>query len=272
MLALRWTIGDVRTRGFAALQASITGARRLFGAGARYRVYVNSIDVDEARRRTGDVPEEVEWLEAPRVVPECLSRALDPRMAEGVAWKLLPLHAFPDDHELSLDNDVILWDVPRAIREWLDGKTDFVLAADVRASFGKFAPLCGERPLNSGIRGVPPGFALEKAFEEILRAHSGLLVSELDEQGLQCAVVLASGKVGVIELDEVTICSPFPPHLEHLGNAGAHFVGLNTRVLGFQFNGRPAEDVRAAHWDALSGEINRRIRNGGTLGSPESKR
>jgi len=143
----------------------------------------------------------------------------------------------------------------RAIRDWLDGRADFVLAADVRPCFGRFAALCGDRSLNSGVRAVSPGFALDV----VLARVPGALTSELDEQGLQCAALLAAGATAVVELDEVTICSPFPPHLWHLGRAGAHFVGLNTRVLGFRFEGRAAEDVRAEHWDGHYPEIVRRV-------------
>jgi hypothetical protein len=249
MLGIRWTIGDVKPRGFAALRASLHGAWRVFGSDARYRVYVNTIAVDDARTRTGEVPAAIEWCEASRTPPRSLTDSLDSGMAEGVAWKFLPLRAFPDAHELALDNDVVLWRMPRAVRDWLDGRSDFVLAEDVHACFGRFAPLCGERPLNSGIRGMPPWFSLDTALARVLATHPGTLRTELDEQGLQCAALLASGTTAVVDLDEVTICSPFPPHRQHLGTAGAHFVGLNTHVLGFQFMGRAAEDVRAEHWD-----------------------
>lgn len=259
MLAIRWTIGDVNPRGFVALRASIRGARRLFGTTARYRVYVNTLTIDEARARTGNVVADVEWCTPPRERPLWLADALDGGMAEGVAWKLVPVRAFPDDHELALDNDVVLWDVPRALDDWLAGRVDFVVAEDVRCCFGKFEPLCGERALNTGIRGVPPGFSLDDALARVLASQPGTLTSELDEQGLQCAALVTSGSVGVIGIDEVTICSPFPPHLEHLGRAGAHFVGLNTRVLGFQFAGRPAEQVRAEHWDGHFAEVARRV-------------
>jgi hypothetical protein len=259
MLGIRWTIGNVKPRGFCALRASIHGAWSLFGANAKYRVYVNSISVADARARTGDVPGDVEWCAASNEPPRSLVCALDAGMAQGVAWKFLPLRAFPHDHELALDNDVVLWEVPAAVNDWLRGRAEFVLAEDVRPCFGRFAPLCGERPLNSGIRGLPPGFSLDDALARVLAAHPGMLTSELDEQGLQCAAVLRSGPTGVVRNDEVTICSPFPPHVPHLGTAGAHFVGLNTHVLGFEFGGRPAEDVRAEHWDAHAPDIARRV-------------
>lgn len=259
MLAIRWTIGDVAPRGFSALQASAWGAWKLFGPQARYRVYVNTIAVADARALSGAMPPAVEWCAAHAGLPAWLARVVDPGMAEGVAWKFVPARAFPDDHELALDNDVVLWGIPPAIRDWLDGRARFVLGEDVRACFGKFAELCGTRPLNSGVRGLPPGFDVEAALSAVLAKRPGILASELDEQGLQIAALLAAGPTAVVDLEDVTICSPFPPHLPHLGRAGAHFVGLNTRRLGFSFLGRDAELVRAEHWDAHAAEVGRRV-------------
>ncbi len=259
MLGVRWTIGDVNPRGFASLRLSILGAWRLFGASARYVVHVNTLTVDEARARTGTLPEAIEWELVTPAIPACLVDHLDPGMAQGVAWKLIPVRAFPDDHELALDNDVILWRIPKAIVDWLYGRAQFVLAEDVRTRFGRFSELCGTRPLNTGLRGLPPGFSLDVAIRDVLARRPGVLTSELDEQGLQVAALSGPGPLAVVALEEVTICSPFPPHVPHLGEAGAHFMGLNTRNLGFEHEGRRAEEVRAAHWDMYVAEVARRV-------------
>jgi hypothetical protein len=259
VLAIRWTIGDVAPRGFAALRASLWGAWRVFGQGARYRVYVNTLGLGDAKARCGDVPRAIEWCASEPRLPAWLSRVVDRGMAQGVAWKLVPLRAFPDDHELALDNDVILWEMPPAIRDWLDGRARFVLAEDVKPCFGRFAAHCGDRPLNSGIRGLPPGFDLESALCGVLARTPGMLSSELDEQGLQIAALLAGGPTAIVDREDVTICSPFPPHVPHLGRVGAHFVGLNTRQLSFRFDGRNAADVRAEHWDSHAAEVCRRV-------------
>ena len=80
-------------------------------------------------------------------------------MAQGVAWKFAPLKAFPDRAELALDNDVILWAKPAALRQWLECDPGArVIAEDVAAGHGAFDSLCGPLPRNSGIRGVPPDF------------------------------------------------------------------------------------------------------------------
>jgi hypothetical protein len=108
-LGIRWTIGNVRDRGFEALRFSIWGAWQVFGESAGYCVCVNSVDLATAKSRTGDIPDGVRWTDATNLVPRFLRDYMDDSMAEGVAWKLAPLRVYPDLHELCLDNDCILW-------------------------------------------------------------------------------------------------------------------------------------------------------------------
>ena len=118
-LAVRWTVGDVSDAGFEALGLSIHGAVRLFGPEARYDVCVNSLAVEETRRRTGPVPDGVAWRAVAGELPGSLRPFLDAGMSEGTAWKLVPLRLHADAFELALDNDVVLWRPPEAIRRWL---------------------------------------------------------------------------------------------------------------------------------------------------------
>lgn len=259
-LGIRWTTGDVSERGFEALRLSIHGACNVFGSQTRYVVYVNSMPVEEARRRTGAVPAAVEWRPAPREIPPILRAHLDSHMAEGVAWKLLPLRTFPDRLELALDNDVILWREPEAIRLWRTERPDAcVVAADVTASHGAFSELCGPEPRNSGIRGIPPDFDLERALAQVLQRVPVRLSSELDEQGMQIAALSLNRPPLVVPTSEVTICSPFHPHQFHLGTCGAHFVGINARALPWKYYDRPATEVRVEHWMHHLPELHRRL-------------
>jgi len=259
-LGIRWTIGDVSPRGFEALRLSLWGAWRLFGAEASHAVVVNTVALDEARRRTGPVPAAVAWRPA-HGLPAALAGRLDAGMAEGVAWKFAPPRLFPDLPELSLDNDLILWDRPEALRLWLDDPTGgpFVLAEDVTAAFGRFAPWCGPEPRNLGIRGLPAGFDLTAALRGMLGAVPGPLASELDEQGLQVAALQRAGACRTVTLDEVSVCSPFWPHRVELGRCGAHFVGLNARHIPWNYYDRPATDVRIEHWEGHRPELYRRV-------------
>ncbi|MGC4063289.1 MAG: hypothetical protein QM784_01275 [Polyangiaceae bacterium] len=251
-LGIRWTIGDVSNEGFEALRLSVWGAWRAFGRRTSYVICVNTVSIDEARARTGPLPEGCDWFAVEPEVPAFLTDHLEPGMAQGAAWKLLPLQFYPDRYELSLDNDCILWSAPSALRRWLDAKDGTtLLAEDVKACFGQFAPQCGMAPRNAGIRGLPPGFRLEQAMKAALRAVDAPLRSELDEQGLQVAAVTRNTNCEIVPLTDVSICSPFPPHLPNLGRCGAHFCGLNARDLGWKLGDRPASEVVRDHFKRL---------------------
>lgn len=251
-IGIRWTIGDVSDNGWTALGLAIAGARHVFGASAAYAVCVNSVPMEEARRRLGSCAFDVELLPVTRSdVPESIRGYFDADMAEGVAWKLAPLRVFPDLWEISLDNDCILWEMPDGMRRWLQHMDPLqcLLAEDAAALYGQFTSVCPAQPLNAGIRGMPPRFPLEEALVRVARAVSGPLRSELDEQGLQVAAASTFCAPEVVAMEEVSICSPFPPHRRELGRCGAHFCGLNARHFAWQLEGRYAEEWIAEHWE-----------------------
>ena len=256
-LAVRWTIGDVSLRGYEALALSIRSIRALL-PGAKYSVSVNSVPLEEAQRRLGPVATSVDWNVSDGKAPAWLQQYLHSNYAEGVAWKFAPVRLFADAFELSLDNDIVFWELPSAMKMWLADPESTLIAEDVTPAFGQFARLCGEQPRNSGIRGLPPRFDMEDALRRTLEEHPVTLKSELDEQGLQVAVVTARPH-HVVRIEEVTICSPFPPHLPGLGRCGAHFVGLNAKKLPWEYEGRSGEKYIHEHWDRYKPELERRV-------------
>jgi hypothetical protein len=261
-VGIRWTIGDVDPRGFEALRLAVWGAWRSFGPDAAYAICVNSIPVRAARRQTAELPCAVEWIEVDGSLPPWLVPHVDPEnLIEGKVWKFHPLQLFPDRWEISLDNDCIFWEMPPSIRRWLKAgdRERCLIEADVTMAHGQFARLAGEEPRNTGIRGVPPGFPLEAEIRALLRENPVVMSSELDEQGLQVAAVGRRSPPEVVTVDEVSICSPFPPHLPHLGECGAHFVGLNERSLPWAYYGRPATEWIAEHWQRQRPELYRQV-------------
>ncbi|HEU5067995.1 MAG TPA: hypothetical protein VFT61_07420 [Sphingomicrobium sp.] len=258
-LNIRWTIGDVADEGFEALRLSLWGADRLFPPDAGFHVCVNTISVDEAKHRTGDVPERVQWRSISREVPHVLEPFLDGTMSEGTAWKFIPLLLDRGVRELAIDNDLILWELPLAIRRWMEDPEGTLVAADVTPAHGQFAEQCGPEPRNSGIRGTPANFDYEAAIRSVLADNPVKLRSELDEQGLQIAALSRCGVPYVVPVEDVSICSPFPPHSPELGRCGAHLVGLNTRNLPWDFQGRPAREVRLEHWRRHRPELYRLV-------------
>lgn len=261
-LAVRWTIGDVSPRGWESLRLSVYSALRLFGREPRYVICVNSLPLSEAKRRAGTLPVEVLWHEQTVAeIPSWLRAHLGAAMTEGTGWKLTPLQLFPDRHELSLDNDLVLWEQPAAMREWLRRSDATLMAEDVERCFGRFqsSPVAGA--LNSGIRGLPPGFSYEAKLQaamldlEQLSGAPVQLTSELDEQGLQAAALSRDTPLLRVTTAEVSICSPFWPRNPELGSCGAHFVGLNPKMIPWNYFDRPGYEVRAEHWDRYRAEI-----------------
>jgi hypothetical protein len=258
-VGVRWTIGDVSAPGFEALRLSIWGAYKLFGPDADYAVTVNTIGVDAAQERTGEVPSQVTWQEAGKP-PASLQPLLDGGMAEGVAWKLAPVRLFPDRYELSLDNDCIVWERPQAMRDWLEEREPrCLIAADDILAHGAFTHLTRPEPRNTGIRGLPPGYDLEATLRSVLEQFSAPLQSELDEQGLQVTAMDLPRPAHVVAVNDVSICSPFWPHRPALGRCGAHFVGLNARELPFEYYGRPASACVRENWTTHLPELTRRV-------------
>jgi hypothetical protein len=257
-LTIRWTIGDVSEYGFAALRLSVWGIWRLLGNEPNYVICVNTIPLILAKQRTGELPSVVTWRDVTSEFPTFLQLYFDQHKAEGVGWKFAPLRLSPRGLELALDNDCILWDLPKAVSKWLQTPGSFLFAEDVQACFGQFSEMCGLAPRNSGIRGLPPGFDLEQAMIEVLRKNRFTLSSELDEQGLQTAVMQAHNPF-VVDTQDVSICSPFPPHIPNLGRCGAHFVGLNAKSLPWNYDGRPGVDYIREHWTAHLPKIRNKI-------------
>lgn len=260
-LLIRWTVGDVHSSGFEALRLSVWGAHRLFGHRASCVICVNTIGIDDARRSTGELPPGVSWRRVTRDdVAPFIRCHLDGHFAEGAAWKFAPVRVATDRAELALDNDCILWDVPDALRRWAEGGDRAVVAEDVRACFGRFTPLCGAEPRNLGIRALPRNYNLASRMRAVLARVPATMTSELDEQGLQMAALSLDGvEPKVVRIDEVSICSPFPPHLPHLGSCGAHFVGVNARSLPWTFEGRPGVAHLQDHWNHWRAEVARLV-------------
>lgn len=259
-LAVRWTIGDVSDPGFEALALSIRSARKLFGPESEYAVCVNSLSLSVAKDRLGAIARQVQWIHAAQHVPGWLRDQLDENMAEGVAWKLAPVRLFPDRYELSLDNDLILWQIPVAIQQWMysSDPESCVMAEDAQRCLGQFSDCGDARAINSGIRGIPPNFDLEERLRKELQKKGVILRSELDEQGLQAAV-LSRAHLALVSREEVSICSPFPMHQQSLGRCGAHFVGLNQRFLPWELEGRGAHEVIQERWRAYQKDLTKLV-------------
>jgi hypothetical protein len=261
-LGIRWTIGDVSEPGFKALQLSVWGASRVFGDRADYAICVNSISVKLASEQVGPLPVEPRWIQTDPMLPQSLHRHLNGSARQN-CWRFAPLRLFPESYEIALDNDLILWEMPLSLRDWLRGGDagGCLMAEDIRAAYGQFADYCPPHPRNAGLRGMPPGFDPETAMCRVLKrreediGHLPSVASAIDTQGLLVASLSSNGGVRAVALHEVTMCSPFQPHLPYVGSCGAHFVGLNARHIPWSYYGRPAGEWMREHWGRHQPEL-----------------
>lgn len=271
-IGIRWNLGDASLRGFEALQLSVWGAFNIFGPSASYAVCVHGVSLDRAQALVGPLPDGVLWLKADEDgIPEFAHRRMTQRFSHLAGWKLSPVRLFPDRHELALENDVILWEMPSVLESWLyDAHPSFLLAEDIRPGLGQFTQFCDEEPLDSSIRGLPPKFDYSRALASVLEAHPVSLMTEMDERGLHVAAIRRAGVVHVARTEEVSLCSPFPPHQPGLGKCGAHFTSLNAHNPRWSFQGRPAVDCIREHWSRMRTEVWQRVAPG--LYRPSSER
>ena len=174
-VGVRWTVGDVSLRGWEALRLSVWCAWRLFGPEAGYVICVNSIPLGGSAGEDGGVAGGGGMAAggAERGMPGWLeARHLDREMAEGVGWKLVPTQVFPERWEIALDNDCIVWALPEGMRKFLGRRDATLMAEDVDRCLGQFDAVAPEGKINSGIRGLPPGFGLEAALRAVLAGSS----------------------------------------------------------------------------------------------------
>lgn len=211
MTTFRWNVGPASDAGLHCLKLSVRLVRRLW-PGCRYVVRHNSLS-DRQRGRLPDV-ELVDGADHLDAFP------FPPR---GPAWKLYPPRVAPDDHEIIIDNDLILYRRPALVEEFLS-RSDMILGTQepTRAYNGPLSELIPAGfHLNSGLLCLPPGFDLGG----LLRAAQTDPWGEghLDEQTAVAYVLSRQPGFRFLPFSEVTTADG--RYL--LGASGVHFVGLN---------------------------------------------
>lgn len=221
-LLARWTIGNVKPRGYDCLIRSIESFLKLYSAEV---VICHNCDVD-------------------RLPSEVLSyRLIDQRKLigtsnpQGVAWKLYPSRLAPDQHEIVIDNDIIFEQSISEIDLFLKDDATLLLGETSR-TYGRFEKhVPPGHMINSGIYGMPPHFNLQKFIDFYGDEWQANALGEhkenftFDEQGLVAMALLSHPRHFIIPATSVTNCEL---HLKD--GFGYHFVGLNRRDFHIPYN------------------------------------
>lgn len=220
MALLRWIIGPVRREGFVCLSHSVRSAKKLYPE-LNLLICHNRLDDDQlALVNRLDVPtfdqKDAEGITATR-----------PNNNFGFCWKLYPPRISLGEHEIVMDNDVVLEKRVPQIDSFLNG--DHTLFCEgVLGLHGRFGKHIEGVKVNSGIYGMPPGFDFaavcrkicgEKKLSSWERRH--------DEQGIVGATLLSYDEPLIVPLTTVAFLRPHAKYQS--GFCGYHFSGINSR-------------------------------------------
>lgn len=212
-MVVRWTIGSVQPAGFISLRISVTNFQYLYPECERY-ICCNGLDetqIDQLK----DLPAKIIRQENEPFIGE---------PPKGAAWKLRPSRICISDHELFIDNDLILTDRLTEIDKWLDHNNTLLLEGQSRhyGSFDRHIPK--QYNINSGLFGIPPGFDLSRYLALWGRWDNNCPNQSVtwNEQGFVASILTHYAKPTIVPATVITNCET-----ELVKAPGMHFVSLN---------------------------------------------
>lgn len=223
-LIIRWTFGETLSRptslqAFDMLECGVAYVNILF-PNARKIISYNSLKSSKSLEKLqGIAQNNIELVESES--PDFGKVVL----TKNSFWKYYPKRHDIKKYELILDNDVILWDIPETITEWLNSN-GLLINTDWNGSYygiyDKDIP--PKTKLNAGIIGYPPDF------DFVLPEYSELLDYFHSEQGFIVKTFFESKR----DLFILTDNEIFQSNSNKLNNPpdvvktfkGGHFCGL----------------------------------------------
>jgi hypothetical protein len=188
-----------------------------------------------------------------------------PRDERNGWWHFVPFRVAPDDHELVIDNDVVIWREPPSIREWRTTTDGLIVQGGPNGhplgnrwiGYGRYTELVRaidpELNICSGIIGLPPGLTRPSVWPDPARLRPWIFCTE---QGWMAYWWLTHpGRRMLLPWDEVAIMNTArcTPDELVMSRCGAHFTEHN---IGRKTTwGRYAATIRAAHVPRQNGHV-----------------
>lgn len=215
-LIVRWTVGPCRRTGLVCLKKSVKSWISTFGVGDGLFICHNGLSEDEVSFLAGL---DVEFVNQTKTKHEIKVEAFDS------AWKFYPPRLSLHDHEIFIDNDLIVYDEFCEIQNFLSRKDSAIVTSAHRAFFGNFPPAIS-KPINTGFFGLPPGFDFGSRINRVIGSGPGWR-DHSDDQGVFFNAVECLNLI-TIPLETIWVSNPnvdFAPYRE--GSSGVHFAGSN---------------------------------------------
>lgn len=213
----KWTIGETNKNGYECLIMSIFSFKKFFDIEVfichnclknKIPNELNQFHLLDQSKYKNDIPK-----------------------PKGVAWKLYPPRIDENNHEVSIDNDIVITKKINQIELFLKSNCTLMLE-DTSRAYGRFDKhIPANLKINSGIYGMPPNFELKK----FIKFYSGeewqknalnqYNASEtFDEQGIIALALLSNSRYIIIPNTIITNCEN-----DLIEGDGFHFIGLNRK-------------------------------------------
>lgn len=236
----RWTVGGFSSwTGLEVLKESVRLTQETLGKDKfDWFVCYNNMDKRFLKGLNAELWEQ-KWSDLPLPLPE--NKELDSR-AKNAIWKVSPARINVDVREIICDNDLILYNDFRDLKNFLKYDDCVLLLDDPLRFFGRFSHLLPNNiQLNSGFIGLPAGYKFGDELSSYWKSHDSMPIDGLDtEQGFIMSTLYNSPLRKII-IDRKTIVELHPDGLWrgwHDANhgqryqftgkeAGIHFVEIN---------------------------------------------
>lgn len=213
----KWTIGNTTKDGYDCLLLSINSFLKFYDVKVAICYNCNEKQLPKELKNFNLINQK-EYL---KIGPKPM----------GVAWKLYPPRLDLNNHEISIDNDIVFNARIKEIDTFFSSSSTLLLE-DKGRTYGRFeSHVPPNFNINSGIYGMPPNFNLESfilfyAGEEwqknALYEHDKN--ETFDEQGLIALALLSNKDYIIIPNKTITDCQ-----YSVIEGLGHHFIGLNRK-------------------------------------------
>lgn len=216
-MIFRWTIGPTNANGLDCLMESIKSFQKFYPDN-EYYLFFNQIErkvLSKFEKLNLKILDQNNFIN---------NYKLKPKEGYQVHWKLYPLRIDISQHEISIDNDLIIIKKVNEIDLFIQNQNYNLICQGLNHAYGKFNELIPNGlKINTGIFGFKPNFNIEEEMNSIKYWKN-----YFDEQGL-ISYVLSKDDYYIIPSTSILILeSNFNfAAMQHPLCCGYHFVGLN---------------------------------------------
>lgn len=221
-MIIRWTLGNVSALGEQTLRWSVRAFSKFASPEIELAVCYNN------RKPPKGLPEHVRLIDQNEFL--CDWKHAKPTKK---TWRMVPFRLDVNQHEVFIDNDLILFRPPEALIKFAKSKQSFLRANIGPARYGKFSGLNPADPphISASLFGFPPKYDPADEIDRILSERPVEVWDSNDMHGLITALLNDKKSFQVNESEIATV-----RRVIKTSTCGVHFQGINKRKFFHPWN------------------------------------